>query len=222
MSIVSMYIIIFVVLVILMFIFKRFIKTDYNFYTIMVAILAILITSLFTTIQIQEQNNQNFIDNRPSVFISGWGNPTFKSYPDHITITMLLRNVGKLPAKIVLITPSVVIGNTEILIKALDNDKPIVLFPEQENTFIDFPITNELALKILKNNNFILKMNISYYSLTDKKGVNKLYYYTEYGFFINNSKIESFYSNDTNSKEEVNQSSGFSFGDPILLRTDAG
>jgi hypothetical protein len=188
----------------------------------MVAILAILITSLFTTIQIQEQNNQNFIDNRPSVFISGWGNPTFKSYPDHITITMLLRNVGKLPAKIVLITPSVVIGNTEILIKALDNDKPIVLFPEQENTFIDFPITNELALKILKNNNFILKMNISYYSLTDKKGVNKLYYYTEYGFFINNSKIESFYSNDTNSKEEVNQSSGFSFGDPILLRTDAG
>ena len=128
--------------------------------------------------QIQLQLNQYKLDNRPSVFISGWGD--FQKLKDFRTMRLLLKNVGKLPAKFGDVEYKLIIGEKVIEIDSKDFSKPVVLFPEQENVFIDLPIPNELLFLINDNLGFIFYLKFTYYSINDVNKQNQFSYSVKY------------------------------------------
>ena len=168
--------------------------------TIQFGIMLILfLTLVINIILIINQKNQYIIDNRPQIFVSGWGD--FNKYEGYQTIRMNLFNSGKLPAKIEKINQKIEIGSDGF---SDDFIKPVYLFPNQNNMFLDLKISNELMNKIIQNRGFILKVSFDYYSLSDGDKKNRFYYYTEYEFPLNLTK-------------SMNR-----FQDPILRGINAG
>lgn len=196
------------VLILIAFVLIFFIFIDYfnkhQSMTVLIAIIAIITASFFTTVQIYLQNKEQIINNRPSVFVSGWGK--FINYEDFSTIRMKLINVGQLPAKIDAIDEKIQIGEFEKNIKSHSFEKATVIFPQQENIHLDIPIPNELMPLSIKNKGFTVKIKITYYSINDYKKEKKFDYYIEYLFPLD---------------EEKTTSNNTSFKDPILQKIDA-
>jgi hypothetical protein len=134
--------------------------------------------------QIQLQINQYQLDNRPSVFISGWGE--FQKFKDMQTIRFTLRNVGKLPAKFDGIEYRLIVGGKNIDIDSKDFLKPAVIFPTQENIHIDLPIPNSLGPLIKNYLGFTITLRLTYYSINDVKKQYQFSYSVKYLLRMNN------------------------------------
>ncbi len=197
------FVFILIVFIGIIFIFRDYFDKHQSM-SILVAIIAIIVASFLTTVQIDQQNKQQIIDNRPSVFVSGWGE--FKQYEDFSTIRMKLTNVGKLPAKFDAIEEKIKLGEIEKNIESPSFEKATVIFPEQENMHLDIPIPKELIPLAVKNKGFTIKIKLTYYSINDINKENKFYYYIEYQFLLD---------------EERTTSTRTSFKDPILQKIDA-
>lgn len=139
--------------------------------------------------QIQFQLSQYQLDNRPIVFISGWGE--FQKFKDIQTIRFTLKNVGKLPAKFFTIEYKIIVGNKTYDIDSKDFSKPTVLFPSQENMHIDLPVP-DILMPIIKNNlGFNITLRMTYYSFIDIKKWNQFSYSVKYLLRMNNPNSET-------------------------------
>ena len=171
---------------ILYLIFKKEVKENSDRYALCLTVFAILLTFLvsmselqeqrqqFTT-QFQQQAKQYIIDNRPSVYTE-WSNEV-QTKSDGLVYKILLKNVGKLPAKIEEINVSTKIGEEkEEPIEHEDFKKLIYIFPEQNDMFIRIPMLKDKIERSLKES-VLFKVKFDYYSITDKDEKNKFSYY---------------------------------------------
>ncbi len=139
--------------------------------------------------QLQLQLSQYQFDNRPSVFISGWGE--FQKFKDIKTIRFTLKNVGKLPAKFSTIQYKIIVGDKTYDIDSKDFSKPTVIFPSQENMHIDLPVPL-ILMPIIKNNlGFNITLRMTYYSINDIKKGNQFSYSVKYLLLMNNPNSET-------------------------------
>ncbi len=197
------FILLLIVAIGIIFLFKDYFDKHQNM-SILVAIIAIIVASFLTTVQIDQSNKQQIIDNRPSVFVSGWGE--FMQYEDFSTVRMKLKNVGKLPARIDAIEERIKLGEIEKKIESPIFEKATVIFPEQENMHLDIPIPKEFMKLAINNKGFTIKIKLPYYSINDLKKENKFNYYIEYEFPLD---------------EEETNPTRTSFKAPILQKIDA-
>lgn len=149
--------------------------------------------------QIQLQLSQYQLDNRPSVFISGWGK--FQKFKDFQTIRFTLKNVGKLPATFDTIVYKIIIGDKIIDFDSKDFSKPTVIFPSQENMHIDLPVPDVLFPVIKDNLGFKIILRFTYYSINDIKKSNQYSYSVRYFLRMNSLKSETI---DEYILEEIN------------------
>ncbi|MFA6025840.1 MAG: hypothetical protein WC727_05315 [Ignavibacteriaceae bacterium] len=183
----------------LMIFFWRFVKENQGPLMLITTFVLVVITGIYVFYtkelsesaqkQIQLQLEQFKLDNRPSVFISGWGE--FQKFSDMQTIRFTLKNVGKLPAKFDTIEYKIIIGDKTIDIDSKDFSKPTVIFPSQENMHIDLPVPNVLFTDIKKNLGFYIKLQIIYYSINDIEKLNQFSYSIKYSLRMNNAKSET-------------------------------
>ncbi|MBA4409240.1 MAG: hypothetical protein Q8S54_15065 [Bacteroidota bacterium] len=139
--------------------------------------------------QLQLQLSQYQFDNRPSVFISGWGE--FQKFKNIETIRFTLKNVGKLPAKFSTIEYKIIIGDKTYDIDSKDFSNPTVIFPSQENMHIDLPVPL-ILMPIIKNNlGFNITLRMTYYSINDIKKGNQFFYSVKYLLRMNNPNSET-------------------------------
>lgn len=175
-------------LLVLMIFFWRFIRDNQGPLMLLITFVLVVITGIYVFYtkelsetaqqQIQLQLEQFRLDNRPSVFISGWGD--FQKFEDMQTIRFLLKNVGKLPARFDDIEYKLVIGKKVIDIESKDFSKPAVIFPEQENIHIDLPVPNKLMPLIKDNRAFNIFFKFTYYSINDMSKQNQFSYSVKY------------------------------------------
>lgn len=140
--------------------------------------------------QLQLQFSQYQLDNRPSVFISGWGE--FQKFENKKTIRFTLRNVGKLPAKFNAFEYKIIVGNKTYDVDSKDFSKPTVIFPSQENMLIDLPVPPLILMPDIKNNlGFNITLRMTYYSINDIKKENQFSYSVKYLLRMNNPNSET-------------------------------
>lgn len=128
--------------------------------------------------QIASQIEQFRFDNRPSVFISGWGE--FQKLQGMQTMRVILENVGKLPASLDLVEYSIIVGGKRFDFQGKDFQKPSFIFPSQKNIHLDLPVPDALTADIKANGGFQMECRVNYYSLTDKSRQHKYYYSVKY------------------------------------------
>ena len=186
-------------MIVLMVFFWKFVKENQGPLMLITTFILVVITGIYVFYtkglsevaqqQIQLQSEQFKLDNRPSVFISGWGE--FQKFNDMQTIRFILKNVGKLPAKFDTIKYQVIIGDKSIDFDSKDFSKPSVLFPSQENMHVDLPVPNALFTEIKKNLGFLIKLEISYYSINDIKKSNQFTYSVKYSLRMKDTNSET-------------------------------
>jgi len=135
--------------------------------------------------QLAIQLEQFRLDNRPSVFISGWGE--FQKFPEMQTIRFKLKNVGRLPAMFDQIDYDLIIAGRVIDVVSKDFAKPAVIFTGQENIHIDLPIPNQLHPDIVKNLGFDISLRFTYYSINDSEHKNQFSYFVKYSLKMKSS-----------------------------------
>ena len=175
-------------MLVLMIFFWKFIKENQGPLMLITTFVLVVITGIYVFYtkdlsesaqkQIQLQLEQFKLDNRPSVFISGWGE--FQKFKEMQTIRFTLKNVGKLPARFDNIEYKLVIGEKVINIESKDFSKPAVIFPEQENIHIDLPVPNKLQPLIKDNRGFDILFEFTYYSINDINRQNQFSYSVKY------------------------------------------
>ena len=186
-------------LVVLMVFFWKFVKENQGPLVLITTFTLVVITGIYVIFtkeisesarkQIQIQLDQFKLDNRPSVFISGWGD--FQKYNNMQTIRFILKNVGRLPAKFGEINYKIIIGEKVIEIESKDFSKPTVLFPAQENIHIDLPVPDQLNPLIKKNLGLDILFEFEYYSMNDVKKENRFSYSVKYSLRMKSPESET-------------------------------
>lgn len=175
-------------LLVLMIFFWKFVKENQAPLMLLTTFTLVVITGIYVIFtkelsdtaqkQTQIQLDQFKLDNRPSVFISGWGE--FQKYDTMQTIRFTLQNSGRLPAKFGEINYKIIIGTKTIEVDSKDFSKLTVIFPTQENLHIDLPVPNQLNDLIAKNQGLDILFAFEYYSLNDLKKENRFTYSVKY------------------------------------------
>lgn len=135
--------------------------------------------------QISLQLSQFRLDNRPSVFLAGWGE--FQKLEDMSTLRFKLKNVGKLPARFGDIEFKIYVGDKAIDVKASDFAKPTVIFPNQENMHIDLPVPKQIHPAIRQNRGFDFSLKLTYFSINDVQRDNEFSYFVKYSLLMKES-----------------------------------
>lgn len=175
-------------ILVLMIGFWKFLKEHQSLLTLIVTFILVVITAIyvFYTKELSESSQKQLaiqldqfkLDNRPSVFISGWGE--FQKLPEMQTIRFNLKNVGRLPARFDEIDYDIIISDKVIEVVSKDFEKPSVIFPEQENMHLDLPVPNQLFPVIVKNLGFDISVKFTYYSINDREHKNQFSYFVRY------------------------------------------
>ncbi len=139
-----------------------------------------VLTLIFTIWTLYSQNDQYIIDNRPSVFISGWKDNTLNVDANNMNFGLKLFNVGRLPAKLYSATYKIKDGKNVINTENISTE--IFIFPTQDNIFFPFIIPHQKIFDLIRNKGFNLEVSFYYCSLTDNRMNNKFYYLLEYNF----------------------------------------
>jgi len=121
-------------------------KSSTQIQAIMVTILVfVTIWYAFSTYQMTRTSKQDFdLNNRPWIYFE----PQFDQAPGELRVNILLKNVGKIPAEIIIKKTVFLIGNESYPPRYYN--QTTIIFPGQEGNMVNVGYINPLGLNRLK------------------------------------------------------------------------